>query len=268
MSKLFSEYISLLAEKDIHVSSEKIQPISTDDALIVVDFQNDFVPAEYANDGGRFGVNDGQNAFPATLDLIRFFTDKKCTILASKDYHPEDHCSFTPYGGPFPPHCVQGTAGAENHADLHIIYKSFMKETDSFSSFPYTQELAENRISYKSDFLCWTGGYELKSSTSSIDIDSKPDVSSILNRIPTTTILEGKKRVFVCGLAFDFCVFDTAIGASMNGFETYIVMDATRAAHIPGVGSEGSGFLSSISEIKEKLTKYNIHLVYSDTILA
>ncbi len=56
MSKLYTEYLELLKKGGVVVETEKIDPINKDDVLIVVDFQNDFVPAEYANDGGRFGV--------------------------------------------------------------------------------------------------------------------------------------------------------------------------------------------------------------------
>ena len=71
--------------------------------------------------------------------------------------------------------------------------------------------------------------------------------------------LKGKKRIFVCGLALDFCVMDTCINATFNGFkDVHYVLDAARAAHIPGVGLYGSGFLSDPQDVRQKLTDAKI----------
>jgi len=75
------------------------------------------------------------------------------------------------------------------------------------------------------------------------------------------TALEGKKRLFICGLALDFCVLDTCINARLNGFEEVIfILDASRPAHIPGVGTHGSGFLSDPNEVRKKISDAGVKL--------
>lgn len=86
------------------------------------------------------------------------------------------------------------------------------------------------------------------------------------------TIDQPDSRLFVCGLAFDFCVLDTAInaactlGSGMRNSEgtkkpVFIVHEATRAAHIPGVGAYGSGFLSDPKEIAGKLLHHSVSMI-------
>jgi nicotinamidase/pyrazinamidase len=75
----------------------------TRDALIIVDLQNDFCP------GGALAVPDGHEIIPLINPLLR----RRWLSVATKDWHPADHCSFTPQSGPWPPHCVQQTWGAE-----------------------------------------------------------------------------------------------------------------------------------------------------------
>lgn len=87
-------------------------PISSKDVLIVVDMQNDFLPAEDYPVGGRFGVAEGASTIAPQIKLIQAFHRAGALVVATRDYHPHDHCSFSGNGGPYPPHCVQGSAGA------------------------------------------------------------------------------------------------------------------------------------------------------------
>ena len=110
-SPLFQEWLHLIGEE---VADAKPAPIGPDDALIVIDMQRDFVPADPMTNpsGGRFGVAEGDHVCPVIVHLIDAAASVGATVGATRDYHPHDHMSFAPQGGPFPPHCVQGTVGA------------------------------------------------------------------------------------------------------------------------------------------------------------
>lgn len=155
------------------------------DALLVVDVQNDFCP------GGALAIPQGDAVVPV-INAIQFRFDY---IVFSRDWHPHDHCSFsdTPEfcDMSWPPHCVEESAGAHFHGDLHVpsdalvISKGTDKNQEAYSAFA-AQELA----------------------------------SWLRNR--------HVKRVFVCGLATDVCVRATALDALQEGFETWLVVDASR----------------------------------------
>jgi nicotinamidase/pyrazinamidase len=116
-------------------------------------------------------------------------------VFATQDFHPADHSSFEAQGGPWPEHCVQGTTGAALHPDLDVssIDRIFQKGTDVA-----------------------TDGYSGFTGT---------DLASELNRL-------GVQRVFVVGLATDYCVRATTIEAIDHGFEAVVVTDATRAVNV------------------------------------
>jgi nicotinamidase/pyrazinamidase len=179
-------------------------------ALLVIDVQNCFLP------GGSLAVKDGDQVVPVINRLAKAFSN----VVLTQDWHTEGHVSFAsshkgkkpfestdlPYGKQvlWPDHCVQGTEGAALSKDLSIphaglvIRKGYNKAVDSYSAFT--------------------------------EADGK-----------TTTGLAGYlkarkiKRVFVAGLATDFCVAWTAIDARKAGFETYVIEDACR-----GIDAQGS----------------------------
>jgi nicotinamidase/pyrazinamidase len=159
-----------------------------DDALIVVDVQRDFCP------GGSLAVPDGDRVVPVVNRLAPRFA----TVVTTHDSHPPDHSSFVEQGGPWPPHCVEGTPGWEPHPDLRVqpdfqVFKGRERELDGYTG--WTPELA--------DFL------------------SKQEV----------------KRVVVVGLALDYCVQATALDARAAGHEVLVLTDATRAVNVqPGDG--------------------------------
>lgn len=172
-------------------------------ALIIVDIQNDFCP------GGALAVKDGDKVIP----IINQLTDKFDVIVQTQDWHPADHTSFASmhegkepyetiekfYGEQvlWPDHCVQGTKGAEFHNDLKanpsqlIIRKGFRKEIDSYSAF------------FENDQKTVTGlsGY-LK--------DQKVDT------------------LYICGLATDFCVKWSALDGIKEGFNVFVIEDASK----------------------------------------
>lgn len=178
--------------------------------LIVVDVQNCFVP------GGSLAVKEGDQIVPLINRIAKGFEN----VVMTQDWHTADHVSFAsqhagkkpfeavklPYGNQvlWPDHCVQGTEGAQLVKDLSIphaqlvIRKGFHKNVDSYSAFTEADGKTTTGL----------GGY-LKQ--------------------------RGIKRVFVVGLATDFCVAWTAMDARKQGFETYVIEDACR-----GIDAQGS----------------------------
>lgn len=297
---LLEEHAQLLQRVGGAVNgTPKVGPaaITANDALIVVDMQNDFVPAKDAPLGGRFAVPEGASASKAVVKLIHAFSKAGAKIIASKDYHPDGHVSFMEQGGPFPAHCVQGSPGSqffpeiaaafkkvkENKAhDFHLVHKGFHEDIDSFGGFPYKVEQIKTRPLSCADIACcplWTGGFELKCSNAKADVDAPPDILSILeNRRKTMKeVMDAgwkkekgaptSRRIFVCGLAMDFCCLDTLVNAGHAGYSNlHLVLDATRAAHIPGVGKYGSGFLTDPKEMMGLLNKAGVSLIKSGAL--
>lgn len=161
----------------------------TKTALIVVDVQNDFLP------GGSLAVPDGDAIIPVLNGLISQFDARRLPIVASRDWHPADHCSFQANGGPWPPHCVADTRGArfttalELPADAKIVSKATTADRDAYSAFDGT-ELAQ-----------WLRTH-------------------------------GVEHVVIGGLATDYCVKSTAEDALEAGFEVTVVEDAVRAVNL------------------------------------
>ena len=257
----------------------------------------DFVPhhADQNPGGGRFGVVEGDHIVLSVVQLIDHFVKQGGWVGATRDYHPVDHVSFIGQGGPFPAHCVQGSAGSHFLPPIaaamangktkapdrvHVAFKAMHEHVDSFGGLPYFDG-GENRISKHAATAperglgacvmgCsrapWTGSLLLKQSQLEFaltegqcvasDMDCPPDTFAVLDDGVDRQLaslaekLKGFKRLFVCGLALDFCVLDTclnAVGLHSEGLQfdsVYCVLDAARAAHITGIGSFGSGFLS------------------------
>jgi nicotinamidase/pyrazinamidase len=186
--------------------------IKPDDAsaLLVIDVQNCFLP------GGSLAVKDGEQVIPVINRIAKAFAN----VVMTQDWHTSGHISFAsvhegkkpfdtidlPYGKQvlWPDHCVQGTDGASLSKDLAIpqaelvIRKGFHKDVDSYSAFT------------EADGKTTTG------------------LAAYLKA-------RGIKRLFVAGLATDFCVAWTALDARKAGFETYVVEDACR-----GIDTQGS----------------------------
>ncbi|MCW4020756.1 MAG: nicotinamidase [Candidatus Bathyarchaeota archaeon] len=183
------------------------------DALIIVDVQKDFCT------GGDLPVPEGDTVVPALNKYIMKFRKAEALIVATRDWHPPNHTSFQKHGGIWPPHCVQGTEGAEFHPDLkiseetRIISKATSPEKEAYSGFDGTPL-----------------GEELKNA--------------------------GLKRVFVGGLATDYCVKSTVLDALRLGFETFLLEDASRGVNVNLGDSEKA--------IKEMLAKGAKRLSLSD----
>ncbi|HJS31080.1 MAG TPA: bifunctional nicotinamidase/pyrazinamidase [Alphaproteobacteria bacterium] len=179
------------------------------DGLIVVDVQNDFCP------GGALAVPDGD----AVVAPINRLADRFAHVLLTQDWHPRGHLSFAsshagkapfettkmPYGTQvlWPDHCVQETHGAAFHAQLDlpraeiVIRKGFRREIDSYSAF------------YENDRKTPTG------------------LAGYLRE-------RGLRRLFIVGLATDFCVAYSAEDARREGFSVVVIGDACRGIDLDG----------------------------------
>ena len=164
-SDLYAEWLSLAGAKSLSDISISAAPITKNDALIIIDMQCDFIPASKSNpEGGRFGVADGDAVAEPICSLIKAASDVGATIIASRDYHPHDHCSFAHMGGAFPSHCVQGTEGAKflpaiaaaledamqaNGVDRTLVaFKAMHEHVDSFGALPYASSpFGDGRVS-------------------------------------------------------------------------------------------------------------------------
>lgn len=180
-----------------------------DEALIVIDVQNDFCP------GGALAVAGGHEVVPVINELIRKFDH----VVLTQDWHPRGHSSFAsthsgrqpyesidmPYGAQtlWPDHCVQGTEGAAFHPGLEwtkaelVIRKGFRHAIDSYSAF------------YENDHETPTG------------------LAGYLRE-------RGIRKITLAGLATDFCVAFSALDAVRLGFETTVRLDASRGIDLGG----------------------------------
>ncbi|MGS2744426.1 isochorismatase family protein [Halomonas sp. LS-001] len=165
------------------------QLLSEGDAILAVDVQNDFCP------GGALAVKDGDKVVPVLNLWLEAAAHNDIPVIASRDWHPVDHCSFHHQGGPWPVHCVQDTKGAAFHSGLQLpsdairVSKGTAFDRDAYSAFDGTG----------------LAGY-LKQ--------------------------RGVKRLWVGGLAQDVCVLETVKSACQSGFETHLLVAATRAVDL------------------------------------
>jgi nicotinamidase-related amidase len=243
-------------------------------------------------------VAEGASAAADIVDLITKASAAKALIVATRDYHPKNHCSFNTNKGPFPPHCIQGSEGSklfyvieqaltkakEQGADVRIVFKGFCPSADSFGACTYGQKYYTERtlgneagatVPTQQVAGCsaieWTGSFSLECSNCDVDLNAPPDVMAVFGR--KTLAQEIKdfkgKRMFVTGLAMDFCCLDTALNAATakvvpDGI--YMPVEANRAAHIPGIGTFGSGFLTDPADLVKKTKLAGVKLIHVDTI--
>lgn len=164
------------------------------DALLVVDPQIDFFP------GGALPVAEGEAILPTVNRALQIFSEAGLPIYVTRDWHPADHCSFAARGGPWPEHCVKGTAGAELHPGLElppifsVVQKATTSEREAYSDFEGTH------------------------------------LDEVLRA-------HGAERVVVCGLALEYCVRAACLDAIKAGFDAVLLVDGTRPVEVePGDG--------------------------------
>ena len=198
--------------------------INTNSALLMIDIQNDFCP------GGALAVDEGDKIVSNVNSIQEKFTVK----ILTQDWHPKNHKSFASnhknkdpmsttqmfYGTQvlWPDHCIQGTEGSRFHAKLItdnadlIIRKGFRPEIDSYSAF------------FENDQKTPTGldGY-LKS--------------------------RGINKIYLCGLALDFCVYFSAIDGAKLGYDVTVIKNACRAIDL------NNSLENSLNDMKSKGVK-------------
>lgn len=151
--------------------------------------------------GGALAVTGGDEIVEVVNRLMPFFP----LIVTTQDWHPSNHISFQEQGGVWPPHCVQNSRGAQLHSSLnrkgidHYFRKAFLADADSYSGFDGVEEKG----------------------------------------LSLNQILKAKKikKVYLSGLATDYCVKETALDALKNGYEVILITDAIRAVNV----NEGDG---------------------------
>jgi nicotinamidase/pyrazinamidase len=167
------------------------------DALILIDVQNDFCP------GGALPVAQGDQVVPALNRYIEKFTQEKLPIFLTRDWHPEKTKHFKAYGGLWPPHCIQGTKGAEFRADLVLPKDAVIVSAG----------MAPDEEGYS--------GFEGKD-------EKGVSLADLLHRAAV-------KRIFVGGLATDYCVKHTVLDGLKHGFAVTLLRDAVRGVELaPG----------------------------------
>jgi nicotinamidase/pyrazinamidase len=174
-----------------------METMASKDALIVVDVQNDFCP------GGTLAVADGDQVVPVLNRYIDQFIKAGLPIFATRDWHPEKTSHFTTGGGPWPPHCVQGSKGAQFHPDLKLPLGTVMvsagtgADEDGYSGFLGRDE----------------NGAKL---------------ADLLRQ----RVIE---RIFIGGLATDYCVKHTVLDGLKEGFKVVLLADSVRGVNLkPG----------------------------------
>jgi len=190
------------------------------DALIVVDVQNDFCP------GGALAVPEGDAVVPVLNEYIQRAEAADMRIFASRDWHPEQTVHFQPFGGAWPPHCVQGTPGAEFHPGLH---------------------LPPSAVVVSKGVHPWDDGYSM--------IDAElPDGRDLLAALREA----GVERVHIGGLATDYCVRATVLDALAENFDVNVLADAIRAVDInPGDGERALKEMREAGAQMETLTEFH-----------
>ena len=208
------------------------------DVLLVIDPQVDFCP------GGKLEVRDGD----AVIPLINRLAVRFDHLVVTQDWHPAGHSSFAsshpgkdayeaidmPYGQQtlWPDHCLQGSQGAEFHPALDlprielILRKGFRREIDSYSAF------------YENDRLTPTG------------------LAGYLRE-------RGLTRIFLVGLAYDYCVRYSAVDAVRAGFEAVVLKDACRAIGL--VGADGK---STVEATRREFAEVGVTERYASTLVA
>jgi nicotinamidase/pyrazinamidase len=174
------------------------------DALLIVDVQNDFLP------GGSLAVAEGDQVVAVLNDYLAAFLKQGLPIYATRDWHTPDHCSFQAQGGPWPPHCVAGSQGAEfapglrlPEGKLTVISKGTHRDQDAYSGFEGTD---------------------------------------LAGRLRTA----GVQRLFIGGLATDYCVLNTVRDALREGFAVLLLEDAIRAVNVQP--DDGAGAIAAMRE--------------------
>ena len=213
---------NLIFQKNININSN--------DSLLIIDMQYDFMP------GGALPVEEGDQIIDDINLVAKIFKNNNGIVVLTQDWHPKNHKSFaSSYPGKnpgdefqsegigpilWPDHCVQGTQGAKFHEKLKtdlanvIIRKGYNINVDSYSGF------IEN------------------------DKKSETGLAGLLKSLNI-------KRIFICGLALDYCCYFTAIDGIDFGFEVYFLVNLTKGIDLPP-----GNISSSLENMRNKGIKF------------
>lgn len=194
-----------------------------DQALIIIDVQNDFCP------GGALAVTDGDKVVPVLNNYINLFSKLDLPIYASRDWHPRVTQHFKEFGGKWPPHAIQGTWGAEFHPDLNlpkdveVISEGMDPRSEGYSAF---EGVNEEEVSF---------------------------ADSLERR--------GIHHLYIGGLATDYCVRATVLDALQKGFRVTALFDAVKGVDVePGDSMRaieamirGGARLGNLKDVEEEL---------------
>lgn len=162
--------------------------------FLIVDVQVDFCP------GGSLAVPAGDTIIPMINRYIRLFREKGVPIIASRDWHPPVTSHFLEYGGLWPPHCVQESTGAAFHpllqlpSDATVVSKGMDPKKDAYSAFQATT-------------------------------DQGTPFAELLREL-------GTERLYVCGLATDYCVRASTLDGLKEGFFVTVLTDAVKGVNL------------------------------------
>ena len=179
---------------------------------LTIDETTALVVVDVQNDfcpGGALPVTDGDKVIPVLNKYIQRFRKARAPMIFTRDWHPADHSSFKEQGGPWPPHCVQNSEGAKFLSNLNVP--------------------SEGEIVSKGD--------------------KKDEAYSGFQGTDLATKLHqrGIKRLFVGGLATDYCVKETVLDGLRYGFEMFYLDDASRGVNVNPGDSE-----RALREMQEK----------------
>lgn len=192
-------------------------------ALLIVDLQNDFCP------GGALQIRDGDKVIAPLNAAAQLFSAAGLPVLASRDWHPPQTRHFRNFGGDWPVHCVAGSAGAAFHPDLRlppgtvILSKGIDPDLNGYSAFE----------------------------------GISPDGSTLAELLAKL----GVQRLYIGGLATDYCVLATTLEARQRGLAVTVLSDAVAAVELsPGDAGaalakmQGAGAqFASVADLPEQL---------------
>jgi len=145
--------------------------------------------------GGALGVPHGEAVIPVLNAAIKHFHDRGLLIVVTRDWHPANHCSFRGQGGPWPPHCIAHTLGAALAADLRLP--------------PDVTVISKAAMPDEEAYSGFNG-----------------------TRLEGILRVHRAQRLFIGGLATEYCVLHTVKDAVARRFETYVLKDAIRAVNM------------------------------------
>jgi len=177
-------------------------------ALLLIDLQKDFMPA------GAMAVPSADQIIPLANRYIKSFSQHQRPIIATRDWHPPNHCSFKEQGGPWPPHCIAGTPGAEFADELELpdnlwlVSKGTDPEHESYSGFDH-------------------------------------------NDLAKQLSAQGIKHLLVGGVATDYCILHSVNDALRQGFAVTILQNMVKAVNVQY--GDGKNALALMQEKGAKL---------------